>query len=66
MQIPGVQLSYNSINLTPKTTASTSNSSTNTFTIVGFKKPVILAELSCNANSSSPYVYNAEQSKLVV
>ncbi|MBO7044102.1 hypothetical protein J6W34_06180 [bacterium] len=66
MQIPGVQLSYNSINLTPKTTASTSNSSTNTFTIIGFKKPVVLAELSCNATSSSPYVYNAEQSKLVV
>ena len=66
MQIPGVQLSYNSINLTPKTTTSTSNSSTNTFTIIGFKKPVVLAELSCNATSSSPYVYNAEQSKLVV
>ena len=66
MQIPGVQLSYNSINLTPKTTTSTSNSSTNTFTIIGFKKPVVLAELSCNATSSSSYVYNAEQSKLVV
>ncbi|MBR4485876.1 hypothetical protein IKS57_00630 [bacterium] len=60
MQIPGVKLSYNGITLVSKTASTSSN----TFTITGFKK--LIAILSCYVTSSSPYIYNSEESKLVV